>query len=193
MMPNKFRILTEFMLIICRDDYQERFDYLFSQKISKLLQCAPLSSTNIPAQKKVSIMCGKLLTIFSSSIHQNSFSCLLHHFVYEHAKSIWGTCEVRMFIWGTRGTCEVPLPRTPTLLRCTSWAPRAYYKSVQLSHSRDSILQHCNLHQARQPPCRCGHSVYNSQKIYKLLPAAIKAYYNWRRNILLSNELAQYP
>ena len=47
-----------------------------------------------------------------------------------------------------------------TLMRSTPWAPRAQYKSVQLSHSRDSILQPCNLQHARQPPCLCGHSGY---------------------------------
>ena len=44
------------------------------------------------------------------------------------------------------------------------WASRAKYKSVQLSHSRDSILQPCNLQHARQPPCLCGHSGYKGIK-----------------------------
>ena len=33
----------------------------------------------------------------------------------------------------------------PTLMDSTPWAPRALYKSVQLSHSQDSFLQPCNL------------------------------------------------
>ena len=32
----------------------------------------------------------------------------------------------------------------PTLMDSTPWAPRALYKSVQLSHSQDSFLQPCN-------------------------------------------------
>ena len=59
--------------------------------------------------------------------------------------------------------CKIPCrPRPGAIegLGSTPWALRELYKSVQLSHSRDLILQPCNIQHARQPNCLCGHSGY---------------------------------